>query len=176
MCLSWSCLICIFEIFFFSSFRYRGNLIKNNSGFFVQGQSMTYWIIIKGEMTVGSDYCYLQYPRYALLCGNSLSMRFCPLNRTMYLFKTWEIEATLDFFSLCFCSRTNTTIAQHHWLQHTLTHTNTHKAVIKRSNPVLATMNYSSHRSHILMKWITVKTIVTLPEEQYTVATQRLST
>lgn len=147
-------------------------------GFLFKVRDTLNWIIIKGEMTEGSDYCYLQYLRYALLCGNSLSMCFCPLNRTIYLFKMWEIEATLDFFSLCFCSYTKTTIAQHHWLQHThmLTHTNTHKAVIKRGNPVLVTMNYSSHRSHILMKWITVKIIVTLPEEQCTVATQRLST
>lgn len=65
-------------------------------------------------MTIDSDYCYLQYFQCALLCGNSLSMYFCPLNRTIYLFKMWEIEATLGFFSLCYYSHTNTTIAQHH--------------------------------------------------------------
>lgn len=112
--------------------------------------------------------------QYALLCGNRLPMFFYPWNMNIYLLKCvkqrrpWNSLLSLELHQHCHCPASLTTV----WT-YACTHTSTHAhtALIKRSNPVLVTINYSNHRSHIHMKWITVKIIVSLPK-----ALQRRST
>lgn len=90
--------------------------------------------------------------QHALLCGNRLLICFCHLNSSIYLLK-----CMMHIFSPLLSSAL--VLLLPFVIDYTM-----HWAVIKRSNPVSVTINYSNHRSHILVTWITVKIIVTLPQ------------
>lgn len=145
----------------------------NRTAVIFQGQSTRHWIVKKMKCQWVQSIAIWSHSICPALWQKTSNVFLSPESEYISL-QTHETESRPWNSSLSFFGATLTPSLPSITNSTMLTHT----ALIKQSNPVTVTVKYSNHRSHIHMKWIGVKVVVTkgFAEEQHTLATQRLCT